>query len=149
MLRVASGNLVLFIVACKGRIFPYAHYSRERAMKNNRGGCLGCLNGRYATVGPRSPYYFQYFARGPRVIIQSSSITTLWPVANLLLDDNRGIYVCNNPPCGVVVLNELYGLYKGLRVKKSTHQIDSSSLYMRLLLSHGRNERLTSRDRTD
>jgi len=37
---------MLFIVLCKGTLFRYA-------MKNNRDGCLGCLNGRYGTVPSR------------------------------------------------------------------------------------------------
>ena len=44
--RVASpGSSALFIVPC----FTQATFAKARAMKNNRGGCLGCLNGCYGT----------------------------------------------------------------------------------------------------
>jgi len=45
----SPGSLVLFIVPCKGRIFPHAPFAKARAMKNNCSSHLGCLNGRYGT----------------------------------------------------------------------------------------------------
>jgi len=55
---------MLFIVPCKDRIFP-AHHSWSslvKAMKNNQGGCLGCLNGPYGTAqhSRESFYLFDY-----------------------------------------------------------------------------------------